>query len=104
VARNFLALGGGEVAARVISFGATVYLARTLGASGYGIIAVAMAVMLYLTYLTDCGVEVLGVRRGRGCADADRETGPSGLIAPPRCRCDHRPDCHSSRPYRTSPA
>lgn len=62
MARNFLALGGGEVAARVISFGATVYLARTLGASGYGIIAVAMAVMLYLTYLTDCGVEVLGVR------------------------------------------
>ncbi|HEY7029060.1 MAG TPA: flippase [Gemmatimonadales bacterium] len=62
MARNFLALGGGEVAARVISFGATVYLARTLGAAGYGIIAVAMAIMLYLTYLTDCGVEVLGVR------------------------------------------
>lgn len=60
--RNFLALGGGEVAARVISFGATIYLARTVGASGYGHIAVAMAVILYLTYLTDCGVEVLGVR------------------------------------------
>ncbi len=62
MARNFLALGGGEVAARVISFGATVYLARTLGAAGYGVIAVAMAIMLYLNYLTDCGVEVLGVR------------------------------------------
>ncbi len=37
-------------------------LARLLGAGGYGVVAVAVAVLLYLNYLADCGVEVLGVR------------------------------------------
>lgn len=61
VGRNFLKLGGGEVAARVIAFGATVYLARTLGASTYGVIVFATAVLLYLNFITDCGVEMLGI-------------------------------------------
>ncbi|MDZ4674401.1 MAG: oligosaccharide flippase family protein [Gemmatimonadota bacterium] len=61
VGRNFLTLGGGEVAARLIAFGATVYLARTLGASTYGVIVFATAVLLYLTFITDCGVEMLGI-------------------------------------------
>ena len=69
VGRNFLKLGAGEAASRLIAFGATVYLARTLGASTYGIIVLATAVLLYLSFITDCGVEMLGVRD----VAADRE-------------------------------
>lgn len=58
----FLKLGFGEAAARVIAFAATVYLARTLGASLYGVIVLATAILLYLTFLTDCGVDALGIR------------------------------------------
>lgn len=61
VGRNFLTLGAGEVAARLIAFGATVYLARTLGASTYGVIVFATAILLYLSFITDCGVEMLGI-------------------------------------------
>lgn len=61
VGRNFLTLGMGEVAARLIAFGATVYLARTLGASTYGVIVFATAILLYLSFITDCGVEMLGI-------------------------------------------
>ncbi|MEO8198941.1 MAG: flippase [Gemmatimonadota bacterium] len=62
VGRNFLALGAGEAVARLVAFGATVYLARTLGAGSYGVIGLATAVLLYFTYLADCGIETLGVR------------------------------------------
>lgn len=66
----FLKLGFGEAAARVIAFGATVYLARTLGASLYGVIVLATAVSLYLTFVTDCGVDALGVRDVADAPDA----------------------------------
>lgn len=63
MARNFLALGAGEVIARLIAFAATVYLARTLGAASYGVIGFATAITLYLNRVTDAGVELgLGVR------------------------------------------
>jgi O-antigen/teichoic acid export membrane protein len=62
VQRNFFALGAGEAIARLIAFAATVYLARTLGPGAYGIIGLATAVLLYFTYLADCGIETLGVR------------------------------------------
>ncbi len=62
VGRAFLKLGFGEAVARIVAFGATVYLARVLGASLYGVIVLASAVLLYLTYLTDLGVESLGIR------------------------------------------
>ncbi|MGE0354761.1 MAG: flippase [Gemmatimonadales bacterium] len=62
VRRNFLALGAGEAAARLIAFGATVYVARTLGAGPYGVVGFALAILLYLNYLADCGIETLGVR------------------------------------------
>ncbi|MEP7324700.1 MAG: oligosaccharide flippase family protein, partial [Gemmatimonadota bacterium] len=62
VGRNFLALGAGEAAARLVAFGATIYLARTLGPGSYGVIGLALAVTLYFTYLADCGIETLGVR------------------------------------------
>jgi O-antigen/teichoic acid export membrane protein len=63
VARNFASLGTGEVVARLIAFISTVYLARTLGASAYGVIGFATALTLYLNRITDAGVELgLGVR------------------------------------------
>jgi O-antigen/teichoic acid export membrane protein len=62
VQKNFAALGAGEALARLVAFGATVYLARTLGPGAYGVIGLATAVLLYFTYLADCGIETLGVR------------------------------------------
>ena len=62
VARNFLALGSGEMVSRVIAFGVTIYLARILGAGGYGVIAVAAGVTLYFSKIADFGIEVVGTR------------------------------------------
>jgi O-antigen/teichoic acid export membrane protein len=81
VARSFLKLGLGEAAARIVAFGATVYLARTLGASTYGVIVLATAVMLYLTFLTDCGVDALGVRDVAAAPEALPTLLPSTLGA-----------------------
>lgn len=61
VGGTFLKLGGGEAASRLIAFAVTVYLARTLGASTYGIIVLASAILLYLAVLADCGVDMLGI-------------------------------------------
>lgn len=61
IGARFMALGGGEAAARLAAFAATVYLARTLSPAMYGIVGVAMGVMLYLTQLADGGIELVGV-------------------------------------------
>ncbi|HMN08436.1 MAG TPA: oligosaccharide flippase family protein [Gemmatimonadaceae bacterium] len=69
IGARFMALGGGEAAARLAAFAATVYLARTLSPAMYGIVGVAMGVMLYLTQLADGGIELVGVplvARNRG--------------------------------------
>jgi len=62
VGRRFLTLGAGEIISRLFAFAATVYLARTLGASVYGVIAAVTTIMLYLNFIADCGIEMLGVR------------------------------------------
>lgn len=62
IARNFLALGSGEMVSRIIAFGVTIYLARILGAENYGVIAVAAAVTLYFSKIADFGIEVIGTR------------------------------------------
>jgi O-antigen/teichoic acid export membrane protein len=81
VGRNFLALGGGDALARVIAFGATAYLTRVLGADGYGVIAVASAVTLYLSQLAHFGIDTLGIREVAGDrAEIDRLV-PSILTA-----------------------
>src|SRR5215470_14206515 len=71
VGRNFLALGAGEIVARIVAFSATIYLARTLGASSYGVIGVAVAVMLYLSRIVDAGME-LGTGTREVAAHPDR--------------------------------
>ncbi|MCA0374538.1 MAG: flippase [Gemmatimonadetes bacterium] len=60
--RRFLQLGAGEAAARLLAFVATVYLARTLGASVYGVIVSATTVIMYLTFVADAGMDMIGVR------------------------------------------
>ena len=63
VGRAFVALGSGEVAARLIAFAGTLYVARTLGPSRYGVIGFALAVLLYLQRLADAGFDLgVGVR------------------------------------------
>lgn len=62
VGRNFLVLGGAEAVARVIAFGSTIFVARVVGVEGYGAVAFAAAVVLYLTQIVEFGVEVIGIR------------------------------------------
>ena len=61
VGARFMALGGGEAAARLLAFAGTVYLARTLSPALYGVVGVAMGIMLYLVQLADAGIELVGV-------------------------------------------
>ncbi|MBL0169322.1 MAG: oligosaccharide flippase family protein [Gemmatimonadaceae bacterium] len=76
VGLRFLKLGFGEAAARILAFFATVYLARTLGASIYGVLVAAMTVVMYLTFVADCGIEMLGVREVADRPDALSQTLP----------------------------
>ena len=63
VARSFFALGLGESAARLVGFVAMLVVARRVGASMYGVIGVATAIVLYLNRVVDGGIELgLGVR------------------------------------------
>jgi O-antigen/teichoic acid export membrane protein len=62
--QGVLALGAGEVTARLLAFAATVYLSRVLGASFYGMIGVATTVVLYLNRAVDAGMDAgIGVRQ-----------------------------------------
>src|SRR5512134_3957090 len=62
ITRSFFTLGAGELVARVIGFGATVFAARQLGAEAYGIIGFAMTLMLYAAMIADLGMEQYGPR------------------------------------------
>ncbi len=62
VVRNFSALSLAEAARVGLSAIATVYLARTLGADGFGIYGFAVAVLGYFTTAVDSGSSLLGAR------------------------------------------
>jgi len=82
VARRFLALGLGEVAARLLGFAAMVVAARALGAPMYGVIGVATAVTLYLNRIVDWGFDLgLGVREVAARPDGYGMILPSLLLA-----------------------
>src|SRR6185436_20919580 len=70
VIRSFLALGSAEAISRLIAFGVALYLARTLGPEGYGVIALAIGVNLYLGKVADFGIEAVGVKE---VADAPKD-------------------------------
>ncbi len=58
----FFDVGMTEAVARLIAFGGSLYVARTLGSDSYGVVALALAIQLYLTKVTDLGVEATGAR------------------------------------------
>jgi O-antigen/teichoic acid export membrane protein len=62
VVRNFVTLGAGELASRLLGFGGTIWIARQLGTDGYGIYGFAFAVMMYFAAVGDLGMEHLGPR------------------------------------------
>jgi O-antigen/teichoic acid export membrane protein len=57
---NFLAVGSGEAIARIVAFAGLLYVARNVGAAGYGVVAFAAGVTLYLTKIADFGIETIG--------------------------------------------
>jgi len=58
IGRNFLALGGGEAAARIIAFGAVLVVAQRLGPEGLGVVSFSLAVMLYVSRVVDAGFDM----------------------------------------------
>ena len=71
VARTFVTLGSGDALARIVAFGAFVYLARVLGAEAFGTIELAGAIVIYGNRLVDLGFDLgLGVRE-ISAGDAD---------------------------------
>ena len=69
---GFFILGAGELVARIVAFAVSVYLSRTLGAEGFGIVSFALAVMLYLQRTVGLELEGLGVHEAMNPA-AGRE-------------------------------
>lgn len=69
VARNFLALVSGEVLARLVAFVVVIFIARVLGAEGYGVVAFAVSVNLYLSKIADFAIEWVGSRAVAGQRD-----------------------------------
>ncbi len=62
IAGAFFALGAGEIIGRVLAFSTTLVIARVLGTEGYGVYALALAVGLYLSKASECGLSGVGVR------------------------------------------
>ncbi len=81
VARNFLKLGSGEIFTRLITFIATIYVARVLGPESYGIVGFALAVTLYFTWFTDFGIELLAPREIARAPERMRDLAPSLVAA-----------------------
>jgi len=81
VTRNFLALGSGEAVSRVVAFAATMYLARVLGPDGYGVIALAVGINLYLAKIADFGVEAAGAKEVADSPDGVQHLASAVLTA-----------------------
>lgn len=62
IVRNIAAVGATDATVRLLGFLTTVYLSRTLGASGFGALSMGLAVVSYLYLLSSPGVHVSGMR------------------------------------------
>lgn len=56
-------LFSGDIAARLLGFAATAYLARILGKSGFGAINIGMAVLAYTMIVGNFGLTLLGTKK-----------------------------------------
>ena len=59
---NFCLLSGGEFIAKLLTFAAFAFLARSLGAGQYGTIEFVLAVMIFFTLPADLGLGAYGAR------------------------------------------
>ncbi|MFQ6673250.1 MAG: oligosaccharide flippase family protein [Fidelibacterota bacterium] len=64
--RNVLSLSVSDVVGRFLGFLAVAYLARTLGTTGMGLLAVGMAILAYASIFADAGLPILGTRYAAG--------------------------------------
>lgn len=71
LARNMAWLTGGEVASRLIAFAVAVYLARVLGAEGFGTVGAALAFVTYFSIVVNAGLDP--------CATREAARGPSDI-------------------------
>ena len=81
VTGNFVGLAAGGVISSAIGFVATVYIARNLGVESYGVVGFAAAVTLYLSAITDGGLEFQGPREIAEDHDRVQHMAPSILMA-----------------------
>jgi O-antigen/teichoic acid export membrane protein len=63
LALNFLALSGGTFASQLLNFLVILYVARVLGVTRFGEVALAQAIVLYFRLGSDLGLDMLGNRR-----------------------------------------
>ena len=62
VIRSFGQLSAAEIAARLLGFVALIVLTRRLGPGPFGIVALGLALVLWLKQVVDAGTEVLNIR------------------------------------------
>lgn len=60
--KNFLSLLIAQLVSQAVLFLVIIYIARTLGADGFGKIAFAQAVILYFSLIANLGLSTLGIR------------------------------------------
>jgi O-antigen/teichoic acid export membrane protein len=71
--KNLLSLGLGDAASRVVGFLVTVYLARTMGPSDFGVFNIGFAVLGYLGLVASPGIQVLEARNAARLTGIDAE-------------------------------
>jgi O-antigen/teichoic acid export membrane protein len=67
-----IAIGVGDAASRLIGFFVTVYLARVLGVSSFGIISIGYSVLGYLGQLSGSGIQLVETRNAAAGSSVDR--------------------------------
>lgn len=62
ITRNLVWLTGGEFASRLIAFAIAIYLARVLGAEGFGALGAALALVSFLRMVVNTGLDNQAIR------------------------------------------